>query len=180
MPSPPPPVVRRTMREIARISLRETQPFRREVRRLLRHSSVRALLGAGESQSSLGWCINHFLNCTPYHLRQPVSMRRELETLIHDTLRSVDEGDVCPADFHDKCYALVMSFLCLQTGFFTGTQLHPVDSPGQCSICLYERDGGHCWWYSFMCGHCFHANCISNHLRVNRSCPLCRIEFLEC
>ena len=184
MPSPPsqPIATERTLRQVARILLRQTQPLRREVRRLLRHRTMRTLFGSRPLQY-LEECIFCFLDDMFRHRRQPASMLRELETLIRNTLRSVEEesrNGLCPppADFYDRCTALVESFLCLQTGYFTGTHLHPTDSPTQCSICLYEQNGeGRLWWYSWMCGHSFHVNCIANHLRLDTRCPLCRREF---
>ena len=167
---------RRTMSEIALMSARETQPFRREVRRLLRHRLVRELFDVGELRN-LSCYINCFLDCIPRHPYQPLSMRRNLESLIRITQRSIDENDLCPLDFNEKCTALVTSFLCLQTGHFTRFEVCPVNALEQCCICLHSRGGGR-WWYSNACGHCFHVNCISNHLRHDTRCPLCRIELL--
>ena len=174
---PPPTTIRhRTMNEIAELSARETQPLRREVRRLFRHRLVRELFGVGELQN-LGWSINCLLDWIPRHPNLPVSMRKSLESMIRSTQRSVDEDDVCPPDFNEKCTALVKSILCLQTGYFTGVHICPIFN-AECCICLHSSGGGH-WWYSNACGHCYHVNCIANHLRHDTRCPLCRIDFTE-
>ncbi|CAG8550282.1 11218_t:CDS:2 [Paraglomus brasilianum] len=47
-----------------------------------------------------------------------------------------------------------------------------------CSICLssYEEDEElrHLW-----CGHHFHKDCVDEWLRLNRRCPMCRLDIVE-
>lgn len=45
---------------------------------------------------------------------------------------------------------------------------------GPCPICLAEYEGGEALRRAPECGHCFHAACIDEWLRVSATCPLCR------
>ncbi|KAG1365488.1 putative RING-H2 finger protein ATL69 [Cocos nucifera] len=46
--------------------------------------------------------------------------------------------------------------------------------PGPCPICLAEYEGGEALRRVPECGHCFHAACVDEWLRVSATCPLCR------
>ncbi|KAJ8461194.1 hypothetical protein OPV22_034120 [Ensete ventricosum] len=46
--------------------------------------------------------------------------------------------------------------------------------PGPCPICLAEYEGGEVLRRAPDCGHCFHAGCVDEWLRVSATCPLCR------
>ncbi|XP_008788609.1 putative RING-H2 finger protein ATL69 [Phoenix dactylifera] len=45
---------------------------------------------------------------------------------------------------------------------------------GPCPICLAEYEGGEALRRVPECGHCFHAACVDEWLRVSATCPLCR------
>ena len=44
----------------------------------------------------------------------------------------------------------------------------------ECSICM---DIGNTSWSMLQCGHKFHGECISQWLRSNQTCPICRIRI---
>ena len=51
-----------------------------------------------------------------------------------------------------------------------------------CPVCLESmsdsgRDGGRCAWIS-PCGHQFCISCVSQWLRENEGCPLCRVRAI--
>ncbi|WOL17122.1 RING-H2 finger protein ATL69 [Canna indica] len=46
--------------------------------------------------------------------------------------------------------------------------------PGPCPICLAEYEHGESLRRAPECGHCFHAGCVDEWLRVSATCPLCR------
>ncbi|CAD5189310.1 unnamed protein product [Musa acuminata subsp. malaccensis] len=46
--------------------------------------------------------------------------------------------------------------------------------PGPCPICLAEYESGEVLRRAPDCGHCFHAGCVDEWLRVSATCPLCR------
>ncbi|RWW14652.1 hypothetical protein GW17_00021556 [Ensete ventricosum] len=45
---------------------------------------------------------------------------------------------------------------------------------GPCPICLAEYEAGEALRRAPDCGHCFHAGCVGEWLRVSATCPLCR------
>lgn len=45
---------------------------------------------------------------------------------------------------------------------------------GPCPICLAEYEAGEVLRRAPDCGHCFHAACVDEWLRVSATCPLCR------
>ncbi|KAG6534871.1 putative RING-H2 finger protein ATL69 [Zingiber officinale] len=45
---------------------------------------------------------------------------------------------------------------------------------GPCPICLAEYETGEALRRAPDCGHCFHAECVDEWLRVSATCPLCR------
>ncbi|CAL9754460.1 unnamed protein product [Musa acuminata subsp. burmannicoides] len=47
-------------------------------------------------------------------------------------------------------------------------------SAGPCPICLAEYEAGEALRRAPDCGHCFHAGCVDEWLRVSATCPLCR------
>ncbi|XP_008786940.1 putative RING-H2 finger protein ATL69 [Phoenix dactylifera] len=47
-------------------------------------------------------------------------------------------------------------------------------APGPCPICLAEYEGEEALRRVPECGHCFHADCVDEWLRVSATCPLCR------
>lgn len=47
-----------------------------------------------------------------------------------------------------------------------------------CSICLDELDSGEC--VSLPCNHSYHSSCITEWLKNNRKCPMCRGSVVTC
>lgn len=89
----------------------------------------------------------------------------QMEEEDEDTIRPMKRLCVCFIDKLRDLYAFVAS------------EEHK--KMGDCSICLDDlvlEDGDHEKIYLFKspCGHVFHDECMTNWLRNNDSCPLCR------
>ncbi|XVF04206.1 hypothetical protein REPUB_Repub05bG0062300 [Reevesia pubescens] len=46
----------------------------------------------------------------------------------------------------------------------------------ECGICLEDFQEKEVCWVLFKCNHIFHKPCVEEWLKINFSCPLCRID----
>ena len=49
----------------------------------------------------------------------------------------------------------------------------------ECVICLGELGGDGQATRTLVCAHTFHEECVAQHLRQHRSCPVCRADCVE-
>lgn len=51
-----------------------------------------------------------------------------------------------------------------------------IDNQSECCICLEKNDNP---WATSHCAHSFHARCISDWVKRNPSCPICRTTLIQ-
>jgi len=44
----------------------------------------------------------------------------------------------------------------------------------ECSICL---DINNKVWIKTYCNHCYHEECFNEWIKINKSCPICRVQL---